>query len=59
MRDRGIEAPIVFFTAYGDATTRARIQSIPSSLLLSKPAQPEEIKKAVLIALGHEPATGL
>lgn len=51
LRSIGIDAPIIFLTAYGDEMTRARIALIGRAWLLHKPASPEQVETAVRTAL--------
>ena len=51
LRSIGIDAPIIFLTAYGDEMTRARITLIGRAWLLHKPAMPQEVDAAIRSAL--------
>ena len=42
------DAPIIFITAYSDATTLSRIeQRLPGAIVLSKPVAPARLQKAI------------
>lgn len=46
------DAPIIFITAYSDATTLARIeQKLPGAIVLSKPVAPARLQKAIASVL--------
>ena len=57
LRANGINAPVIFVTAYNDAETLARIRQIDGGSLLSKPIMPGELEAALARAVAMDTAS--
>ncbi|MBK7579337.1 MAG: response regulator [Myxococcales bacterium] len=54
LRQSGCTVPVVLITAFGDPETHESVSRMSSALLLDKPLDVEELRRAVQAALEHK-----